>query len=265
MRPGDANSRRKPLRVWLLLLLPCSGLAAQSQRSVLVRTDRAAGRQQLECRVPRDTRRASALPDVVLLWPGAPVVQGAERAAAIVCSTALLEHRTSLKATWQPIGAELSLDSTLGVTWGVTVAPSERCRRSGDRALHRDLATRDRSGEGYLASRGDDVHRSHRRWIGTESIRTSAGTATAQARRATSRPSWRPTSTLPARGRQWGGVAFERWAAPDAHMFAGGGILVTGTEGDRQGGERTRHLVAGTRWRPARRTMAAWDGRWVRR
>src|SRR4051812_29758418 len=52
----------------------------------------------------------------VLLWPGAPVVVGPDQAKRLLLS---LPARDSFRLTWQPLGVELSTDSTLGVTWGV--------------------------------------------------------------------------------------------------------------------------------------------------
>ena len=89
----------KSLRVWLLLCIPCSGLAAQGQRSVLVRTDRALADSSWSAGF-RATLAASALPDAVLLWPGAPVVQG------LPAIDRLLES-DNLKATWQPMTGHL--------------------------------------------------------------------------------------------------------------------------------------------------------------
>src|SRR3954462_2070677 len=52
----------------------------------------------------------------VLLWPGAPVVVGPDQVKRLLSR---LPARDSFRLTWQPLGVELSTDSTLGVTWGV--------------------------------------------------------------------------------------------------------------------------------------------------
>ncbi len=219
MRPGDASSRMKSLRVWLLLCIPCSGLAAQGQRSVLVRTDRALADSSWSAGF-RATLAASALPDAVLLWPGAPVVQG------LPAIDRLLES-DNLKATWQPIGAELSSDSTMGVTWGVTAAPPSG---AGGPVIGRYIATWQREPGAKAPWRLSAM-------MFTDL--TADGSAPS--------PSGLPSELPPLKasgdvapfvaadldfarlaGDSGAGVAFEHWAAPDAHMFAGGGILVQG-------------------------------------
>src|SRR4051812_40952302 len=57
----------------------------------------------------------------VLLWPGAPVVVGPDQAKRLLLS---LPARDSFRLTWQPLGVELSTDSTLGITWGVAAITS---------------------------------------------------------------------------------------------------------------------------------------------
>jgi hypothetical protein len=54
----------------------------------------------------------------MLLWPGAPVVVGAEEAKRLMVA---ISPRDTTRLTWQPLGVELARDSTLGVTWGVAV------------------------------------------------------------------------------------------------------------------------------------------------
>lgn len=58
-------------------------------------------------------------PDGILLWPGAPVVQGAARVGSFLAAQHIAD---SLRFTLQALGAQLSRDSTLGVTWGVAAA-----------------------------------------------------------------------------------------------------------------------------------------------
>jgi ketosteroid isomerase-like protein len=62
---------------------------------------------------------ASLARDGALLWPGAPVVVGAEQARRLLNAQRGLD---SLRVTWQPLGLELAADGTLGVTWGVAAA-----------------------------------------------------------------------------------------------------------------------------------------------
>jgi hypothetical protein len=204
--------------LWLLLCIPFSGLAAQGQRAVLLRTDRTMADSSWSAGF-RATVAAGALPDAILLWPGAPVVKG------LPAIGRLLESE-NLKATWQPIGAEVSSDSTMGVTWGVTAAPPSGT--SGP-VIGRYIATWQRDpgiGPWRLAA-----------MLFTEL--TGDGSAPAASGLPVELPPIQSSGKVApfvaadlafARlaGDSGAGIAFERWAAPDAHMFAGGGILVEG-------------------------------------
>jgi len=223
----------------LALYLPLSSLNAQSQRSMLVRTDRAMADSSWSTGF-RAAFTAAALPDVVLLWPGAPVVHGVSnvsRLLMVVQGTANVTRLLatdakpdSLKVTWQPLGAELSVDSTLGVTWGVTVAASAVAEAP---VMGRYIATWQREASGAA-----------RRWRLAALMLTDI-TADGSAPIVADLPLELPPlkaagSTAPfvaadlgfARlaGDSGAAIAFERWAAPDAHMFAGGGMLVTGAK-----------------------------------
>jgi hypothetical protein len=57
--------------------------------------------------------------DGILLWPGAPVLIGPGEA-----ERALAPAKDSTRLLWQPFGAEMSTDSTMGVSWGVAVTAS---------------------------------------------------------------------------------------------------------------------------------------------
>ena len=116
----------------------------------------------------------------------------------------------------------------MGVTWGVTAAPPSG---TGGPVIGRYIATwqRDPGSEGSVAALGDDVHRSHRRWVGTDAA--SGLPLELPPLKASGKVAPFVAADLDfARlaGDSGAGVAFERWAAPDAHMFAGGGILVEG-------------------------------------
>jgi len=215
--PVGASTRA--MSAWLLLCVPFSGVAAQSQRAVLLHTDRTMADSSWSAGF-RATVTTGALPETVLLWPGAPVVKG------LPAIGRLLESVT-LKATWQPIGAELSLDSTLGVTWGVTAAPPSG---TGGPVIGRYIATWQRepgtgstwrlaammftdltADESAPAASGLPVELPPIQASGKVAPFVSADLAFARLA-----------------GDSGAAIAFERWAAPDAHMFAGGGILVEG-------------------------------------
>ena len=223
-------------KTMLACLLP-STAATQSQRAALVRTDRAVADSSWSAGF-RAALTAAALPDVVLLWPGAPVVHGLTNASRLLLAVQGIANVSralasdgrpdSLKVTWQPLGAELSLDSTLGVTWGVSVAASAVAEAPVMgryiAAWHRE-ASAPAPGWRLAALMLTDV--------------TADGSAPLVAELPLELPPSRATDrTVPfiaadlgfARlaGDSGAAIAFERWAAPDAHMFAGGGMLVTG-------------------------------------
>jgi hypothetical protein len=200
----------------LLLCLPLANLDAQSQRSVLVRTDRAVAESSWSAGF-RSMLPAAALSDAILLWPGAPVVEGLPSANRLLAAD-------STRVTWQPIGAELAADSTLGVTWGVSVATTG----STPPVIGRYLATwrRDQGAKWRMAA-----------MMFTDL--TPDGSAPAATGLPIELPPLAATGSTAAfvsadlafarmAGDSGAAIAFERWAAPDAHMFAGGGMLVEG-------------------------------------
>lgn len=179
-------------------------------------------------------------PDGVLLWPGAPVAAGAADVRRLLAAQASLD---SLCLTWQPLGVELSGDATLGVTWGVAVAAS----RSGapPPEISRYIAAWRRDGE---------------RWTFAALLFARIGrlqATTVPAGMPLRRPPIQPTGDagpfvvadleFAQLGADRGAaVAFERWAAPEAVMFGGGGLLTRGPEA-------IGRLVAGPaawRWHP---------------
>ena len=103
--------------VSLSLLLVAPRLVAQGVGAKLLAADRAASD------LSSDSGLVAALGksldrDGVLLWPGAPVVVGAEEGKRLMVA---ISARDTMRLTWQPLGVELARDSTLGVTWGVAV------------------------------------------------------------------------------------------------------------------------------------------------
>ncbi len=221
----------------LVALFVVPTLRAQSQRSVLVRTDRALADSSWTTGF-RAAFGTAALPEVVLLWPGAPVVHGLPNVSRLLMAVQGTANVTralasgagpdSLRVTWQPLGAEFSLDSTLGVTWGVTVSASSVA----------DAPVMGR----YIATWQRDSGGAAKRWRLAALMLTDItadGSAPLVAELPLELPPLKPTaSTAPfvaadlgfARlaGDSGAAIAFERWAAPDAHMFAGGGMLVAG-------------------------------------
>ena len=101
------------------LLVPVA-LRAQDTRADLLAADRAvsamSGDSGLAVTLAQSLDR-----DGVLLWPGAPVVIGPIEATHLLGS---ISSPDTTRLVWQPLGVELAGDSTLGVTWGVAVVAS---------------------------------------------------------------------------------------------------------------------------------------------
>lgn len=228
----------KNVIVWLAVFLPLSSLGAQGQRALLIRSDRAMADSSWSAGF-RTTIATVAIPDAVLLWPGAPVVQGLpdiSRLLIAVQGTANLTRSLaadagpdSLRVTWQPLGAELSSDSTLGATWGVTVAASVGAEAP---VLGRYIASwrREQPGGGATQWRLAALMLTDITPDGSAPL-----VAELPLELAPLRPAGTPGPFVLAdlgfarlAGDSGAVVAFERWAAPDAHIFAGGGVLVQG-------------------------------------
>jgi hypothetical protein len=105
--------------VALLMVLP-GDLPAQDQLAALLAAEQASSNRISDSGLVA-AMRAAVHPEGILLWPGAPVVRGAENVERFINA---LPNRDSLRLTWQPIGIELARDSSAGVTWGVALVTS---------------------------------------------------------------------------------------------------------------------------------------------
>ena len=167
-------------------------LGAQGQRAVLIRTDRATGRQQLERRIPRNGRRGSGAGRGATLARSARRPGPARHRPAADGGAGCGEPRPPAgggRQARQPAGDLAAAGSGAVVRlhpWchvGCHRGGVGRERRSSDRTLYRCLAPgRDRHGED-VATRGDHVHRHHPGWCGTRRRGASTRAATAQAGR----------------------------------------------------------------------------------
>lgn len=187
---------------------------------MLVRTDRSVADSSWQSGLHSAVAQA-AVPGAVLLWPDAPVVESLPNIGRLLTAV------QGTRMTWQPIGAELAPDSTLGVTWGVSVA-----------SLGAEAPVIGR----YIATWQRDVSGAAGGWRLAALMFTDVAvgeSALAVAGLPLELPSLTPAGrTAPfvsadrgfaqLAGDSGAAIAFERWAAPDAHMFAGGGMLVEG-------------------------------------
>jgi len=98
-----------------------SGWAQNGSMVTLLAADRAAAERSLR-EGPGSALIAVLGPDGAVLWPGAPVVAEREPVRRLFSGVRF----DSTTFTWEPLGAELSADSTLGLTWGVSLRASVR-------------------------------------------------------------------------------------------------------------------------------------------
>lgn len=191
--------------------------AAQSQRARVLTQDRAtadsAGGKGLAAALGPHLSDSG-----IVLYPGAPVVRGRHAVDQLLAAQRGLD---SLSLTWQPTAVDLAPDSSLAATWGVAAVT----RRGTDRPL---------LGRYIAVWRREEV-----RWVLVVFLVPELGLETA------ANPGL--PAELPAIGPgnpdpflkadrdfarlaadSGAGVAFTRWAAPNAEMWSGNGLLVTG-------------------------------------
>jgi len=174
--------------------------------------------------------------DGILLWPGAPVVAGPARIRRLLESQRALD---STRITWQPLAVELSADSSVGVTWGVTALSRER----ESPRLVRYLAAWRREGATWKLAAFAAIG-AYPAWPAT--IPADLGPAPPPLVIRGTDPAVRFIAADIAFARLAGdsgaSLAFERYAAPDAVTF-GGGILNRGPKaiGNAVRGDRPTH------------------------
>jgi len=205
-----------------LLLRSIPHLAAQNDRqAALLEADR------YSAKISGDSGFAVAVQrsfdgSGVLLWPQAPILAGKNQVSAFLSS----QQQAPVSLTWQPLGQQLSADSTVGVTWGV--AAQTRSAPTVTPALGRYISVWRRTAD---------------RWTVSALVLIGIGeTSEAPAGVPLSRPAARPRNdTAPfiaadlafARlaGDSGAAVAFRTWADGDALIFGGGGgLLIRGPE-----------------------------------
>lgn len=224
-------SVRRVLQCSALVLLPVSLLQAQiskderrARHDELIAADRAAADTAMALGFAEAIARAGA-PELVLVYPGAPVVAGLDVARRLLEAQAPLK---TLTLRWVPLYAEVSRDGTFGVSYGVTGIASAEAPPAGPLRFGKYLSAWKRVGEGW-------------------SMVGHAEVGLLPASRYTAPPGFVPPApaALPSSGpvavfaradlqfaalagKQGAPSAFEAFAAPDAVTFAGTGELARG-------------------------------------
>ena len=195
-------------------------IAAQDQRTAILNAERAAAE------LSRDSGFAGAIlgsfhRDGILLWPGAPVVAGASDVRRLLATM----QTDSLQLIWQPLGVELSRDSSLGVTWGIAVASASRNAPAPEIGSYIAAWRRDGAQWTIAALVFAGLRQLPKPALGGE-IPLSRKASQA----AGSRGHFVAADLAFARCAADSGaaVAFERWAAPEAVTFGDRGLLTRG-------------------------------------
>jgi hypothetical protein len=162
---------------------------------------------------------AALHPRVVLVWPGAPVAVGAEATRLLAGLPAL----DSVSLALQPLALELAADSSLAASWGLAIATRRAVAGAPRVGRYIGMWTRD-AGSWRLTA-----------------LLLSGIIAPSAASAASSRPRPPLSSSGPAgvfaaadlqfsrlAGDSGAGIAFERFAAPEAFVLDGQGLVVSG-------------------------------------
>jgi ketosteroid isomerase-like protein len=89
--------------------------------------------------------KASLAADGVVLWPGAPIVAEQDAVSRLLAGV----RSDSSTFTWQPLAAERSADSSLGLTWGVSVRASRNASGTSPVVFGRYVAAWRREASGW--------------------------------------------------------------------------------------------------------------------
>jgi hypothetical protein len=190
----------------------------QDQRTALLTAERNSAAMSRDSGLSRALLRTMRR-EGVLLWPGAPVLVGEAQLRKLF---ELPKIKDSAQLTWQPLAAEISKDSSLGVTWGVAAASVR-----GAPQLGRYIMTWRRDGSQWKLSAlalsgvpglaldsapaGIPLTRNALPASGTVGPLVGADLAFAKLA-----------------GDSGAAIAFSHWAAPNATIFANRGMLTRG-------------------------------------
>jgi hypothetical protein len=165
---------------------------------------------------------AAALhPQGVLVWPGAPVAVGAEATRLLAGVPAL----DSISLALQPLAIDLSADSSLAASWGLAIATRRAVAGAPRVGRYIGMWTRDAGGWGLTALLLSGIV-----------APPTAPTASSPPRPPLSRSG--PAGAFAAADMQFSrlagdsgaGIAFERFAAPEAFVLDGQGLVVSGPQ-----------------------------------
>jgi ketosteroid isomerase-like protein len=226
-----------------LLHAQVSAEERQARHDQLIAADRAAADTAVALGLAEALARMGA-PDLVLVYPGAPVVAGRDAVRQLLAAQPALK---SITVRWVPLHAEVSRDGSFGVSYGVTGIASAAAPPAGPLRFGKYLAAWRRSGEGW-----------------TMVARVEVGLLPATAYAAPAGFSIPPLAALPTSGpvadfaradsqfavlagKRGAPAAFAAFAAADAVTFHGSGELARGPEAIRQwlGGDESAWS-----WRP---------------
>lgn len=107
-----------------------------SRRESLVAADRAAGDSVLKQGFASGLTGMAA-PELVLVYPGAPVIAGLQGSKTMLAAQKGL---STITVRWMPLAVELSHDGTFGLTYGVTAISAESENPSGQLRMGKYLS-----------------------------------------------------------------------------------------------------------------------------
>lgn len=216
----------------LVLALPLQG---QSQRARLLTTDRAAADSSQHHGLAAAISTFGAA-DVIIHFPGAPVARGPAVQQLLAGQPSL----SAVRITWQPTAGEISPDSTLGATWGV--AAITPVSGAGPVRLARYLSAWTRLDDSWKLQAMVLPELGEAGYVAVPSLAAEQVPVPAS-----SSPFAAADLAFAKLAADSGaGIAFARFAAPEAEMWTGAGLLV-------EGPDNIGRLVTGPnswRWHP---------------
>lgn len=202
----------------------------QNRHDQLIAADRAAADTSMAMGFAEALTRASG-PELVLVYPGAPVVAGRDAVRQLLDAQAPLK---SITLRWVPLHAEVSRDGSFGVSYGVTGIASTAAPPAGPLRFGKYLSAWRRTEKGWTMVGHVEVG-----LLPGAQYTTPAGfTAPSLSPLPGSGPiadfARADLQFAALAGKRGAPVAFEAFAAQDAVTFAGTGELARGPAAIRQ-------------------------------